>query len=391
MIAEKQILSIVAASMWFLPQLALPSTTLEPNIEPTKFNAEPDYPAQIEELRDLLELAAETAEEANAKVDNATEVNAYIDFEFINKDDGTPGTFRMHHTSLFFKKQINEKWKFFSELEFEDVPKFEDKGKGEASKDGDTTQGKIFLEAVNFDYEWDSKVIIRGGRFFTPAGIWSENHYPPYVPTQDRPAHIRKIFPQLVDGLMVHGTVPITSGTFLKYNVYTGNGEAGDHDEPGKRDDNGTKILGIKTSFLLPFLDHLEIGATYYTDGEDRKLSGADKTAVGLHILAKIGNTTILSEGAQASIVPVVVGAEDYNITGYFLQAMYDYHSWTFGGRIDFFDKDDSGANDKGTNSLFVNYHIDSNLVVKLEHHQIDEQGKNAVGKSIFSVVYYID
>ena len=112
--------------------------------------------------------------------------------------------------SLFFTKDFGNGWSFFSEVEYEDGPKFEGDGTTLSSQDG-----KIFLESVNMTYLHKPDLSARVGRFFTPAGIWSVDHYPPFVGTQLRPQHIRKIFPQVIDGAGVFGSLTLKDNTYF--------------------------------------------------------------------------------------------------------------------------------------------------------------------------------
>lgn len=341
---------------------------------------------QLEILKDEVEVLQDQLEEVNQNNFNQMTISGYTDIEYheSSKTDAEPG-FRLHHLSLFFEKRITDKWKFFSEIEYEDAPKFESEGDKDANggavfKDH---YGKIYVESVNFSYFFNPMLNFRGGRFFTPAGIWSVDHYPTFVPTQIRPEHIRSIFPQVVDGVMLYGTAPM-GNTFLNYDLYFGNGEK----TSGKSDNNSEKASGIKLAFLLPMLKYFEIGASGY---QDTLLDGTDKLAIGSHLKLKFSKFTLQGEYAKATF-DRTDGTSDGRV-GYYGQFQFDTQHWTLGVRQDYYDEDDTDNNDRTAASGFVNYHVNDSIVIKLEHHVVDYKDDTSdedYNHSIGSVVIYL-
>lgn len=333
---------------------------------------------QIEILKDDIDVLQDQLEEANQDNFNRMSISGYTDLEYHQSGDpGVEPGFRLHHMSLFFEKRITDSWKFFSEIEYEDGPKFE-------AEDGSLkdAEGKIFLEAVNFTNFFHPMANFRGGRFFTPAGIWSVDHYPPFVPTQIRPEHIRNIFPQVVDGVTAFGTLPMGS-VFLNYDAYYGNGE----DANGNGDNDSKKATGAKFSFLLPMLKYFEFGGSAY---QDTLKDGTEKQAYGGHLKLKFYKFTLQGEYATASFDNA---GTTNNRSGYYGQLQFDTQHWTFGGRYDYYDEDDSDNNDRTASSGFVNYHVNDSIVLKLEHHIVDFSD-NTVDEdydhTIASVVIYL-
>lgn len=324
---------------------------------------------RVRKLESDLELSREQTQQLRQQQQVDVDVSGYVDFEYSGYSE-TPGKesgLRMHHLSLFFTKQLTDKWRFFSEIEYEDGPNFEGPETAGALKSDD---GKIFVEAVNTDYLYDARANLRVGRFFTPAGIWSVDHYPPFVPTQVRPQHIRKIFPQLVDGVMLYGTLP-AGDAFVNYDTYLGNGEG----NSGAGDSNSEKALGAKVAVILPALSYLEVGASVYRDEQDTKNANADKAAAGVHAKFAAGSFAGQFEYAAADLTPAAGGA-DNEIEGWYLQVLYEFANWTAGLRHDVYDsdKDDPLTLTEDTvNSVFVNYHVSPNIVLKLEHHMTDD------------------
>ncbi len=286
------------------------------------------------------------------------------------------------------KKNLGSNWHFFSEIEYEDAPKFEGEGEpqtlpGVEGEIIDDAQGKIFVEAVNMTYRRNQKLNIRFGRMFTPGGIWNVDHYPVFVPTQERPQHIRKMFPQIFDGAQVFGTASMGS-SFVNYDLYIANGTG----NTGKHDHNDAKAMGARLSFIFPALTHFELGASVYNDAEDSAKNDEGYSATGFHGKIKYGPATLQFE--QASSVWDVDERE-----GYYAQLLYNWEKFTFGVRNDYYDGDsDDSATESGNtqNSLFVNYHINKNVTLKAEHHLVDPEDDTLdnYSKSVFSVVGYL-
>lgn len=327
----------------------------------------------------LLEEEVNSLKEAK---ETATKISGYVDAEYISdtRDNATIDDkygFRLHHLSLFVTKRFNRDWKFFSEVEFEDGTFI----------DSDPTapgqSGSIFAEAVNIDYQWRPSQYVRVGRDFTPAGIWSVDHYPPFVPTQETPMHIRQIFPGVIEGVEAHGTLPMGS-TFMDYDAYVANGD----NTPGESDTNDQKALGGRVSFILPAFNRLELGASVFRDTNDADVR---KTAYGAHGKLKVDKLTLQTEYAADTLKPLDGSAETKQV-GYYLQALYDISQWTVGYRYDLWNPDKAATAKVTDNVLFVNYHVSPVIVCKLEHHMVNNQDTTVedYGRTILSIAYYL-
>lgn len=343
---------------------------------------------QLNLLKDEMAILQDQLEETNNANTNRMNISGYADIEYHNSTaDGKEPGFRLHHMSLFFEKRLTNSWKFFSEIEYEDAPFMEfDYTDSDSDSTCEGCYGKIYLEAANFTYADDPTASFRAGRFFTPAGIWSVDHYPSFVPTQLRPEHIRRIFPQVVDGVSMFGTLAM-GNTFLNYDVYLGNGEG----NSGKSDNNSEKATGVKVSLLFPILKYLEIGASTYNDTSTDSVDiDTDKTSIGAHLKLKFLDFTFQAEYANAEIEPDTGNA--YDREGYYAQLLYDIDRWTIGVRHDFYDEKDTSDLDVTINSAFFNYHVNSAVVLKLEHHQVEDKdiNKEDYDHTIASIVMYL-
>jgi len=348
-----------------------------------------DLERRIRALEAQIEINNEETRDVADSFKRGMSVAGYTDVEYMatNKAGDSNG-FRMHHMSLMFKKQVNEKLKFFSEIEFEDAPHI--KGSSTSS----TVAGKIFLEAVNLDYMLSSSTTLRVGRFFTPAGIWSVDHYPPFVATQIRPQHIRKVFPQLTDGAAITGQHAV-GNTFVSYDLFVGNGETKAFF--GDKDYNSSKAVGLRVNAALPVLDRFEVGATGYKDKtllDPTTGIEEQKSAYGVHMLAKLGAIRVKAEYAKGEYEPLPTPSTSYTRTGYYIQPSYDINKWTLGYRYDYFEPKSTVQNDKTRiNTAFVNYHVDKNTVLKWEHHllNLEDPAKDDYYKSIVSIAVNFD
>lgn len=341
------------------PQMAAPGTE-EHETEEEEFHKEQSE--SIEDIKERVELVESETEETKLSIlSGLVNVSGYADAEFHFTDAPDDNSrFRIHHLSLFFKKEIQEKWKFFSEIEYEDAPFFEYDDSTAAPADIDIGQGKLFVEQMYIEYRPIIELDIRFGRFLTPAGIWNIYHYPPYVPTQTRPLIVRSIFPEVLDGMQVWNTLTM-GGAVLDTHLYVSNGSG----NPGKTDFNENKAVGARINLAPGILDGFDIGGSYY--GE-RINSGELEHNYGAHLKARYGDLTLQGEFAGRRN-DMRKGAEDFDSMGAYGQLSYDAGKWTFAGRYDWFEPDDSTKDDE----IFrytgaINYHFAHNIVGKLEY-----------------------
>ena len=340
---------------------------------------------QEQELRvDELESSYESRSNDTTK---GMTVSGYADIEYRGSNhDGRNEEFRMHHLSLFFTKQFDDNIKFFSEIEYEDTPKFS--GKNDGSGELSEAEGKIFVEAVNFDWVFSQALGARAGRFFAPVGIWSEDHYPPFVTTQERPLHIRKIFPQLVDGASIFGNVELGDNNYFDYNLFIGNGES---NVSGKKDLNSSKAVGFRGNYHAPIFDEFMIGFSLYQDGRDSSNNDADKQAYGMHFKTRYKSLTAQFEHAKANLdFPTTI--QDSDSDGYYLQLSYAIDPWNIGVRYDFYDRTDLDIEEVSRNTLFANYRVNENVVLKGEYHYDDHRDPSLddYGFYIFSLTAFL-
>lgn len=348
---------------------------------------------RLTEVEGAAALNEEAIAEMRDEMERAMDVSGYADVEYI-VEKGKDSRFRMHHLSLFFQKKLTDKWKFFSEIEFEDAVKHDFGNVTVTDVDGvdqkvaaGTANGKIFVEAVNFTYQYRPEAMLRVGRMFTPAGIWSIDHYPPFVSTQERPKHIRKLFPQLIDGVVTFGTVGV-GPAFVSYDAYFVNGDG----NTGKGDKNQAKAYGGRTNVRLelPVFNDFEVGGSYYHDPKDSSNNELARTAIGAHGKVSVADLTVQTEGGFSRYVDASDAVQETR-SGYYVQAAYTLGATSVGYRYDTYDKDRANDTNEVVNSVFANYRFSPSLVGKVEYHMSGGTNQNEGTKTVFSLAAYLD
>jgi hypothetical protein len=122
----------------------------------------------------------------------------------------------LDNLSLFVWWEGEGRWKFFSELDYEDSLAWPKK----------YTPGEnryLALERLYVDYTWSDELSARVGKFLTPIGRWNLIHGKPLVWTTSRPLITERTFPTNTTGLMVQGTLP-ERGLGIEYSFYASNG-----------------------------------------------------------------------------------------------------------------------------------------------------------------------
>jgi len=354
------------------------------------------------------ELNALDLEDLRDEMDDAFKFSGYADVAYVlDSRSGVinhGGGFRLQHLSLQPQKQVTDDVFFFSEIEFENAPFF--LGKNDASNSV-MNDAKFFVEVMEIDVQLSDDLKVIFGRYFAPAGIWNIDNYPPFTTTQERPQHIRRIFPQVMDGLDFRGRLQLGS-SMLHYDFLFGNGESFNTSPVpgnqaffnGRGDPNGDKSYGLRLALDLPTTYKIRLGATVYTDKyapSDWKFPNADKLAVGVDVHALVGAFELQAEYAKgrytgiassvtynasnnftANATKNITGGAAMRRVGYYGQLMYNVGNHSMGYRYDLFNADDRVINNDSTfNSLIYNYHMNEDVVFKVEHHEIKQLDAN--------------
>ncbi|MBI5327356.1 MAG: porin [Deltaproteobacteria bacterium] len=364
---KKIIMYVVMASLLVSPLLCFAETV-------------EDLRKEVYELKNRIEVLSVEQEDVWDKLLKGVKVTGYADLDYFMTDNpGENNQFRTHKFALILKKKWSDEWNFFTEVEYEYGPEID-----ATNKTINKGEGKIFNEIFYLEYRPSYMAEFRFGRFLTPAGIWNQEPYAPFVPTDNRPLHIRNIFPQVSDGLQIHGQLnlgPVTS----RYNVYAANGAG----EPGRTDSNEDKAVGGRVVFHLPVLDDFNLGASAYK-GEE-KGTGDMRDSYGLDLKLTIKGLKLWGEYANARFTPKS-GSGAYDRNGYYGQMMYDIGKFTAIYRYDTYEPSSIAANDKTTvNTVALNYHFTPDIVAKVEHHLFDLENPSSAdySQTIFSMAVY--
>jgi hypothetical protein len=370
----KRLLSVLLFSFAFAPavfaeEAGPQGTGIESELRQLRLENE-----EIKKRLDAVELDGEETRHNFGILSRFVEVSGYADAEFYLTDNDADNTrFRLHHLSLFFLKNIQEDWKLFTEIEYEDAPLIES---SHTTDDPATVQGKLFVEQMYIEYHphltWD----VRFGRFLTPAGIWNIYHYPPYVPTQERPIMVRKIFPQVSDGIQFRYSHSF-GGPVLDTHLYVANGAG----NPGRLDRNEQKAVGARVN-----LEHGPwwAGASVYGERDN---SGTKRAAWGLHLLADYSPVRFQSEFQYRDSEPAA--GSGFVDQGFYAQFMYDIGKWTLAARYDWYDDGELNAEQYRYTGA-VNYHFAENVVGKAEYHRNDLENGEDYNEATFSIVVAI-
>jgi hypothetical protein len=180
-----------------------------------------------------------------------------------------PSRTALDNTSLFVWWEGEGRWKFFSEIDYENVW-----SNRSAVQEGDKRY--LALERLYFDYAYSDNTNVRIGKFLTPIGRWNLIHATPLVWTTSRPLITTLTFPGNVTGVLVNGSLP-RLGNGIEYSIY---GSAGGEIRPNPTLDPFNEVIGGHVS--LPLSEDGQIGFSYAafeqkkTRGEQKQLAGVD-------------------------------------------------------------------------------------------------------------------
>ena len=251
----------------------------------------PVLAASLDDVALDQEVLSESVADLTSQLEERAGLSGYYDFEYIAANDASNSHFRQHHVSLFVSRTW-KRWRFFSEIEFEDF--------GAHDGDGGTIEGNgaVSVESGWAEYLHADWLHIRGGKFLLPE-YWNVNHYPSTVLSTNRPLMVREVFPQDTNGVMAYG-VAYTGPLGATYNLYYGNGQSSDSSHV---DDNQGKAVGghltLHLGHLIDGVSRLDVGASGYTEHAPTK--GGQFDVWGLETQANAGRFELLAEYASRS------------------------------------------------------------------------------------------
>lgn len=181
--------------------------------------------------------------------DTGFTLGGYASLQYQNDEDADP-RLSLSHTSLFLWWEGASRWKFFSELDYEDAF---------ASHYGPPHDQRAYLALERFylDYAFSDSLTIRGGKFLTPIGRWNEIHADPLVWTTSRPLITRNVFPGNATGIMARGNLEVADQS-ADYALYASHGPEW-HSDPQQEPFNDATGLRLN----LPVGENWQFGASY--------------------------------------------------------------------------------------------------------------------------------
>jgi len=184
-------------------------------------------------------------------------VGGWVNVQYVNTNQTSHKQyFNPDALYLFFDAKLDDNWRGYSELEFEGSPLTETQT---ASK------GAIALERAYIEYTHNDLIKARFGKFDTPLGIWTPEHWTINVPSITVPIHEANLYiePKSV-GMELTGNYYSQSknkwAPDFNYHTWVSNGAdifATDSPTDGK--------LGYGGQLTATFNSHYDIGLSIYS------------------------------------------------------------------------------------------------------------------------------
>ena len=203
----------------------------------------------------------------------------------LHRDDDAEAA--INEVSLLLTWNGDSRWSFFGELELEDPLSWSDERKFH------TKESRLDLERLYLDYNFSEKANLRVGRFLTPNSRWNLLHASPLVWTSTRPLATYRLFPTATNGLMLHGSLPV-SDYALDYMLF---GEVVEDQEEDEYDLPFERVFGGRIALSKQW--NIGISALSFREKNIGALSGQDKNyrMLGLDFVTHIGATELSGEG----------------------------------------------------------------------------------------------
>jgi len=250
--------------------------------------------------------------------------------EQLENFESTNRTFNNQRFIVFVGRELNDRIRFYSEIEFEQLASVE-------ADPADSRGGAIEVEQAWFDYGINEAVNLRFGDVLVPFGQFNLHHDDPLQELVDRPLVDRRVIPTTwtETGAGAYGEWNPTEGVRVRYEGYLVNGlnnkisatTGGLRDARGSfgSDNNNDKALVGRVSVSPgPWLD---VGLAGYTGDYDHDNHRANGTA--LDWVAKYGPVELLGEAAlfnlQKGFTSSGAAAPDH-LWGAYVEGRY--HFW---------------------------------------------------------------
>lgn len=200
-----------------------------------------------------------------------------------NRLDHAASRAAIDNASLFVWWEGDVRWKFFSELDYENALSTRDSSIK-------TEDRYLALERFYFDYALSETTSVRLGKFLTPIGRWNLVHATPLVWTSSRPLITTQTFPNNMTGVMVSGTIPYI-GDGIDYSLY---GASGSDIRPNPDQDTFNEALG--GHLTVPLSADAQLGLSLAAF-DQREVSKERKQLLGIDFFWSHKRFEISAEG----------------------------------------------------------------------------------------------
>lgn len=345
---------------------------LQKRIEELEEKAVESEVAQESIVESLMEQDVASADQSSSLNDNLS-LHGYYDFLFLDATDSKSRSFILNELSLFLRSTTDdERWTFFSELEFE-VIEGNDFYFGE-----EVSESEFEIETAWLEYSFSDELQLRTGKLLLPQ-YWQTYHYPNLTLSTRPPAMVGRIFPSNLVGISGKGDVWFDNQQGFSYVAYVGNGGDSDVNEV---DQNENKAIGGRFTAHLAgdasSFDTLDFSVSGYT-GQDHDSN--NETVLGLDTQIRLRKWELLSEFAwgdqhvEFRDAPDSIMEVDSDTVGYYLQLGYNFRPrWHTFYRFDELDLYDDGPTplDAHQNTVGLNFRPRSNISLKIELFEAD-------------------
>ncbi len=269
------------------PAFAQPATTTDVVDVDAQSSASPV--ASTEELVALADESDEPLEEERLKIYGFSDFTfrkyyfpAESSFGLVGQEEST---FLVGSFNLYLRANLAERWTSLSEVRYTFLPngaQHFDQGADQGAVNTEFRDpidqadiirvGGIVIERAWVEYEWNAKLRVRMGRWFTPYGLWNIDHGSPTLLGATKPMIIGyNLMPSAQTGLLVLGEA--RSHDFrLSYFASLANGKSTTDEY---RDMDNNKGVGAGFKLKSPWLDEATFGgAIYYGRHTDSREEG---------------------------------------------------------------------------------------------------------------------
>jgi len=292
-------------------------------------------------------------------------IGGWVDFLYRDRDiDGYKPIFDPHHFYLFFDAQLDDNWRSYTELEFEHLPDL--KGTG--------SNGQLKMERIYIEYYQADGMNMRVGKFNTPLGIWTPEHWAINVPSVQKPIHENnKYVPNKQVGLEVFGNWASPTSVLspeVNYSVWSSTGN--DLFGTNKPTDNK---FAYGTDINATFAETVKVGLTGYTQSNPGKSGRKEETLFPYAEIYLPHGVTITGEYLNQSRDTGFSDVETWYAAAkwQFLPSTYLYYRLDKGD-----DEKDGGGLGRESNVITVGYWPKPYVRTKVEFssHDFDDTAK---------------